>query len=93
MVGLDHGSSQPAEAEDATISARNARYGMVLFLIYLALYSLFVVLNAFQPAIMERRPWLGINLAIWYGMGLIAAALLLALIYSWLCRRTTAGSA
>jgi uncharacterized membrane protein (DUF485 family) len=28
----------------------------------------------------------GVNLAIVYGMGLIAAALVLALVYAWLCR-------
>jgi uncharacterized membrane protein (DUF485 family) len=29
----------------------------------------------------------GVNVAVAYGMGLIAAALVLALVYSWLCRR------
>jgi hypothetical protein len=30
--------------------------------------------------------WGGVNLAIWYGFGLIGGALVLALIYAWLCR-------
>jgi hypothetical protein len=34
---------------------------------------------------MEITPLWGVNLAILYGFGLIAAALLLALVYSWLC--------
>jgi hypothetical protein len=35
---------------------------------------------------MEARPLAGINLAVVYGMGLIVAAFLLALVYGWLCR-------
>ena len=65
---------------------RNARVGIVLFLIYLALYGGFVLLAAFAPRVMERTPIAGVNFAIWYGFGLIAAAILLALLYGWLCR-------
>ena len=35
---------------------------------------------------MEWTPVAGINLAILYGFGLIVAALVLALLYGWLCR-------
>ena len=86
MAGLDHGSAHAKEIEDPRIAARNARYGMVLFLIYLAIYGGFVSLNAFAPAQMETTPALGLNLAILYGFGLIIAAMVLALVYSWLCR-------
>jgi len=68
------------------ISERNARYGWILFLIYLACYALFVVLNTFWPEAMDLVPAAGVNLAIWYGLGLIALALILAAIYAWLCR-------
>ena len=64
---------------------RNARIGLILFFIYLAFYAGFVLLAAFSPATMERTPAAGVNLAIWYGFGLIAAALVLALIYGVLC--------
>jgi uncharacterized membrane protein (DUF485 family) len=72
--------------DDPEIAARNARYGMVLFLIYLAIYSGFVGLNAFSPVKMEETPALGLNLAIFYGFALIVVAMALALVYSWLCR-------
>ncbi len=65
---------------------RNARYGFWLFLVYLVLYAGFVLLAAFSPQTMERTPFAGVNLAIWYGFGLIVAALVLALVYGWLCR-------
>ena len=72
---------------------RNARIGLILFFVYLALfYGGFVLLAAFSPATMARIPWAGVNLAIWYGFALIAAALFLALIYGWLCRIEVVGT-
>lgn len=65
---------------------RNARIGLILFFVYLTFYGGFVLLAAFSPSTMARTPWAGVNLAIWYGFALIAAALLLALVYGYLCR-------
>lgn len=64
----------------------NARLGFIFFLIYLVLYGGFVLLNAFAPSAMEVTPLAGVNLAIWYGFGLIVAALLMALLYGLLCK-------
>jgi uncharacterized membrane protein (DUF485 family) len=86
MGGFGHGPSHPAEQEDPVVVARNARYGMVLFVIYLAIYAGFVGLNAFAPKLMESTPLFGVNLAILYGCALIVAAMVLALVYCWLCR-------
>jgi uncharacterized membrane protein (DUF485 family) len=69
---------------------RNARLGLVLFFVYFVLYSGFVGIAAFSPQTMGRLPAAGVNLAIWYGFGLIAAAILLALLYGWLCSRKSA---
>jgi len=69
----------------ATI-ARNTRQGLVLFVVYLAFYAAFVLINAFRPTWMDTAVAGGINLAVWYGFGLIAGALVVALIYGWLCR-------
>ena len=68
------------------MSTRNSRIGLSLFAIYLLLYGGFVWLAAFSPETMERTPVAGVNLAIWYGFGLIVAAILLALVYGWACR-------
>jgi uncharacterized membrane protein (DUF485 family) len=89
MAGLDHGDMHPKEVEDPVLAARNARYGMVFFLIYLAIYGGFVGLNAFRPDIMERTPLWGLNLAVLYGFALIVIAMGLALVYCWLCRATS----
>jgi uncharacterized membrane protein (DUF485 family) len=92
MAGLDHGPAYPKEIEDPKIAARTARYGMVLFLIYLAFYGGFVGLNAFSPIQMESTPALGLNLAILYGFALIIAAMVLSLVYTWQCRSQSSSS-
>jgi uncharacterized membrane protein (DUF485 family) len=65
------------------MSTRDRTLGLFLFGIYLLLYGGFVLLNAFAPEIMDATPLAGVNLAVWYGFGLIVAALVLALIYGW----------
>jgi uncharacterized membrane protein (DUF485 family) len=60
---------------------RSSRLGLTLFAIYLAFYGGFVLLNTFSPAKMDRLPWAGINLAVWYGFALIIGAVVLAFIY------------
>lgn len=75
-----------SEEEHAHHIERRARYGLVLFATYLVLYGAFVLLNAFAPAVMSTLVG-GVNVAVIYGFALIVAALVLALIYDWLCRR------
>lgn len=64
-----------------------ARYGTILLVIYLVFYGGFMLLNTFQPEVMDVVPLAGVNLAVWYGFALIAAAMALALVYVWLCAR------
>ena len=83
-------NERPRDDDHPEISARNARYGLLLFAVYVALYAGFMGLSAFEPQLMSRTPFGGVNLAIIYGFGLIVAALVLALVYVFLCRRTNA---
>jgi uncharacterized membrane protein (DUF485 family) len=72
---------------DATSSrARNSKIGLILFSIYAVFYLGFVLVNAFAASWVEWVPFLGLNLAILWGVGLIALALVLALVYGFLCR-------
>jgi uncharacterized membrane protein (DUF485 family) len=87
---LHHGPAAPAETENPHDSAWRARLGVWLFFAYLTFYAAFVLINAFAPHWMAVQPAANINLAIWFGLGLIVAAGAIALIYAWLCR---AGSA
>ncbi|RPI85708.1 MAG: DUF485 domain-containing protein [Planctomycetaceae bacterium] len=72
---------------------RNARIGLWLFGLYLLLYGGFVLLNAFWPESMDFMPLGGLNLAILWGFGLIVAAVVLALLYGFLCRIEVSGDA
>ncbi|MCE9615679.1 MAG: DUF485 domain-containing protein [Lentisphaerae bacterium] len=73
------------DMSSAHATAKNARIGMILFLIYLAFYAGFVYLSAFDAAFMASHAFAGINVAVVYGFGLIAAAFVLALVYLTLC--------
>ncbi len=68
------------------METRNARVCFVLFVVYLLLNGGFIFLNAFAAGVMEMTPIAGVNLAILYGFGLIIAALILALVYGFLCK-------
>jgi uncharacterized membrane protein (DUF485 family) len=82
----DHASPAHDDDHPHLVSA-NAKAGLALFVVYLLLYGGFVALNAFAPGLMARPAAGGLNLAVLYGMGLIAAAFALALVYMALCRR------
>jgi uncharacterized membrane protein (DUF485 family) len=74
------------EDNDPAVHSRNSRYGLILFFVYLLLYGGFVYLSAFDRAAMGAI-YGGVNLALWYGMGLIFAALALACVYMALCKK------
>jgi uncharacterized membrane protein (DUF485 family) len=86
MTHWDHGGNPAGDDTSPATASRNARIGMALFVVYLLFYAGFVLIAAFAPAAMANRPWAGINLAIWYGFALLGAALLVAMVYSWVCR-------
>jgi uncharacterized membrane protein (DUF485 family) len=74
------------------IPTRTTRIGLALFGVYSLIYGAFVLLAAFSSETMEATPLAGVNLAIWYGFGLIVAAIVLALAYGWACRTTSASA-
>ena len=92
MGGLHHAETDVVHDNVAT-AERNSRLGLILFAVYSILYVGFVLLSAFWPKLLDETPVAGLNVAILYGMGLIVAALFLALVYSWLCRSNLADSA
>lgn len=65
---------------------RAARIGFGLFWVYVILYFGFIALVLFRPDVLSSRPFGGVNLAIAAGLGLIAAALLLSVVYMMACR-------
>lgn len=91
-MALDFSSQTPREQEDAAAVARNTSAGLKLFAVYVLLYGGFMALSAFAPRKMDEIRIAGVNLAIIYGFGLIIAALVLALIYMWICRAPAGAS-
>ena len=85
MVLHDHAGHD--EPHDEATAARNARLGRILFATYLLLYLGYVLLATFRPDVMRQTAFAGLNIAVLYGFKLIGAALLLALVYAWLCRK------
>jgi uncharacterized membrane protein (DUF485 family) len=66
---------------------KKTKLGVILFLIYLAIYAGFVVIGAFFPDALEGRVFAGQNLAVVYGMGLIILAAIMGLFYNHFCTK------
>jgi len=81
---MEHGPSTDWGKDNA--SGFKTRLGLWMFALYLIVYAGFVVVNSVWPGLMERSVG-SLNLAVVYGFGLIAFALVLALVYNFLsCR-------
>jgi uncharacterized membrane protein (DUF485 family) len=88
MAGLDFKAAVTKEQEDEAVIAHNTRMGVILFIVYVLFYGGFMALSAFSPDTMSMPFLAGVNLAVVYGFSLIVAALVLALIYMKVCRKT-----
>ena len=88
MAGLDFKSPVAKEQEDAAVVAHNTRMGVILFVMYVLFYGGFMALSAFWPEVMSQPFLRGANLAVVYGFALIVAALVLALVYMKVCRKS-----
>jgi uncharacterized membrane protein (DUF485 family) len=91
MAGLDFKGPVTREQEDTAVVAYNTRMGVILFVVYVAFYGGFMALSAFWPEVMSVPALGGANLAVVYGFALIAAALVLALLYMRVCRKSQEG--
>lgn len=81
-----HGPAQGSGPDPA--SGYKTRLGVVMFIIYCVVYVGFVMTNVLSEGrAMQVIVLAGLNLAVVYGMGLIIFALLLALVYNFLCTR------
>lgn len=80
-----HDMSSPTEKRSPA-ARYNSRVGIVLFVIYLVVYAVYVAISAFEPQVMKRDVFAGVNLAIVYGVALIVLAFALAMLYMALCK-------
>jgi len=79
---MAHGPAVKLGKDNA--AAYKARIGISMFIVYTLTYFGFVVLNAVNPAMMEKV-YLGQTMAVLYGFFLIIFAFVLAIIYNHLC--------
>lgn len=66
--------------------SRNARLGLLFFFVYAAIYIGFVAICTFRYDWMGTIVFGGLNLAVVYGMSLIALAVVMAVIYMLVCK-------
>lgn len=81
---MDHGPN--IQTEDFG-SEYKTKVGLILFAVYGLFYLGFVLINTFAPRSMAMPVFLGINLAVTFGMGLIVLAIILGLVYNRLCTK------
>jgi uncharacterized membrane protein (DUF485 family) len=79
---------QPASelGKDSSIP-KKTKLGVILFLVYTAIYAGFVVLGALYPESLGGRVFKNLNLAVVYGMALIVLAAVMGLFYNHFCTK------
>ncbi|RKD16111.1 hypothetical protein BCY91_04270 [Pelobium manganitolerans] len=82
---MNHGPAVELDVDHA--SSKKAKLGVIFFLIYSFFYAGFVVIGVFNYELLSQEFALGLNLALFYGMGLIVFAVLLGILYNFLCSR------
>lgn len=68
-------------------SAKKAKLGVWFFFIYLFFYGGFVAIGVLNYEMLSIKVVAGLNLAVFYGMGLIVFAVLLGILYNFFCSR------
>ncbi len=79
---MGHGPAVKLGKDNA--QAYKTSLGIKMFIAYTLVYAGFVAINAVKPSLMQEIV-LGQTLAIVYGLGLLAFALILAVVYNSLC--------
>jgi uncharacterized membrane protein (DUF485 family) len=80
-----HGPSTDWGVDNA--SEYKAKLGVYMFIVYVIIYAGFIFINVVSPKSMAVLVFAGLNLAIVYGFGLIVLAIIMGLIYNYLCTK------
>ncbi len=79
---------EPApKKEDDNAALRKSKLGLKLFFLYSLIYAGFIAIGVFSPELMGMRVALGLNLAIFYGFGLIILAIIMGFLYHLACSK------
>jgi uncharacterized membrane protein (DUF485 family) len=68
-------------------SKKKASLGVRFFFIYLFFYAGFVIIGVWNYELLATEVFMGLNLALVYGMGLIIFAVLLGILYNYFCSK------
>ncbi len=82
---MDHGPAVTLGTDNAT--KKKTKLGLILFFVYSLIYIGFVTINIVNPKIMETIIIFGLNLAIVYGFSLILFAIILGIVYNYVCTK------
>ena len=82
---MDHGPA--VELGEDKSSARKAKLGVKLFILYSIIYAGFVAIGVINYELMGKTVLGNQNLAIVYGIFLILFAIILGVIYNWRCTK------
>lgn len=82
---MDHGPAVKLGVDHST--EFKSKLGIKLFMFYFLIYCGFVAINTVSPKLMEKKVFMGLNLAVTYGFGLIIFAIILGLIYNHICTK------
>ncbi len=80
---LHEPAEKPVEKDRAI--GYKTRLGVWMFFAYALVYVGFIFINIANPTLMEQPIIFGLNLAVFYGFGLIVLSIIMALIYNALC--------
>ena len=82
---MDHGPAVKLGVDHA--AKRKTRLGIWMFVSYTIVYGAFVAIGVANYEAMSFLVIGDLNLAVTYGFGLIALAIILGLIYNWRCTK------
>ncbi len=80
---MDHGPAVELGVDKA--SAKKAKLGVWLFILYTIVYAIFVAIGVLNYEAMGKIVLGNQNLAVVFGFGLIILAIIMGLIYNWIC--------
>lgn len=75
------------DPESDLASQKKSKLGIKFFFIYLVFYGAFVTIGVLNYELFAIEVFRGINLAVIYGLSLILFAVLLGILYNYLCTR------
>ncbi len=82
---MDHGPAVKLGTDNA--AKIKSKIGLQLFFVYGLIYAGFVFINTIQPKLMAKDVFLGLNLAVVYGFGLILLAIIMGTLYNAFCTK------